>query len=214
MTNRLVYHAHSRVFMHGNQFGFTPGKETEHALHELRKTIEGCHGRGNDSCLIMLDVKAAFKNSWWPLIYSQLGNMGCPRNMYRLVRSFLSERSVLYRTAFSPLERQYDKGWLQGYNSGPFFWNMVANSLLELDLGECVRIIAYADDLAITVEAPNAFICGRMANVTLEKIERWAELQKLTFSAEKSVSVYFRKMRRMGRKRNPMSDPLMIFLGK
>lgn len=125
---------------------FYSGKVTEHALHELRRTTEGCHSRNNVSCLIMLDVKCAFNNLWWPVIYSQLGKMGSPNNLYRLVRNHLSERSVFHRTAFSSLDCHYDKGCPQSSNSGPFFWNLVVNSLLELDLGEFVRIIAYADD--------------------------------------------------------------------
>lgn len=42
VINRLDYHVQSQSFIHRNQFGFTPGKGTEHAPHELRKTIDRC----------------------------------------------------------------------------------------------------------------------------------------------------------------------------
>lgn len=131
--------------------------------------------------------------------------MRSPSNLYRLVRNFLSERSVFYRTSFSSLERQHDKDCSQGSNSGPFFWNLVANSLLDLDLREFVRIIACADDFAVIVEAHNTYVCSRRANVALERVAKWEELHKLTFSSEKTISIYFRKMRKMGRRRNPNS---------
>lgn len=188
MSNRLVYQAQKSKFMHNDQYGFTPGKGTEHALHELRRTEEGYHERGNDCCLIMMDVKGAFNNLWGSVIYSQVGKMRYSPNIYRLAHSFLSERSVIYRTTYSSLERQYDKGCSQGSNSGPFFWNIVVHSLLELDLEEFFRIIAYGDDFAVLIEAPNAYICSRRANIVLEKISKWAKLHKLTFSgAEKTI---------------------------
>lgn len=38
--------------------------------------------------------------------------------------------------------------------------------------------------------------------------------QELTFSADKTVSVYFQKMRKIGSKGNPNTDSRMTFLGK
>lgn len=93
VTNRQVFHVRSRVFLHPNQFGFTPGKSTEHALHEVRKTAEDCHARDKDTFLIMLDVKGAFNKLSWPEIYAQLRRIGCAKNIYRLVISFRSNRS-------------------------------------------------------------------------------------------------------------------------
>lgn len=112
------------------------------------------------------------------------------------------------------LESQCDKGCPQGSNPGPFFWNLVANSLLELDLWQYVKVIAYADDVAVLAKAPNAYICDRRENA-LAKIALWAELQKLTFSGEKTIMVYFQKMVRLGSyKRNPKTPPRESFFGK
>lgn len=133
----------------------------------------------------MLDIKGEFNNLWWLAIYSQLGKMGCPKNLYRFLRISFSGRSVTYRTNYSFLVRVYDKGCPQGLNSRPFFWNLVVNAPLELDLGEFVRIITYSDDFALLIEAPKAYICGRRVNIALEKVARWEKLQKITVSAEK-----------------------------
>lgn len=141
--------------------------------------------------------------------------MRCPRNWYRLVRDYLSNRTVVYRTATMNLERHYDRGAPQDSNSGPFLSNLIANSLLELDLWEFVKIIAYADDFTLLIEAPIAYQCRRKASAALERIATWAELQKLTFSAEKTVMVYFRKKCRLGSYRwNPSTAPRILFLGR
>lgn len=44
----------------------------EDALNELRKTINDSHERDQDSCLVMLNIKGAFNNLWWPSIYEAL----------------------------------------------------------------------------------------------------------------------------------------------
>lgn len=56
-------------------------------------------------------------------------------------------------------------------------------------------------------------------SVAVEQHKHWRrwqsgqELLKLTFSASKTLAIYFRKMRRMGRKRNPTTTPLIQFQG-
>lgn len=57
----------------------------------------------------------------------------------------------------------------------------MANSLLEFDLGEFVQIIAYADDFAVFIKAPNAYICSRRKNIALEMISKWTQLYELAF---------------------------------
>lgn len=55
------------------------------------------------------------------------------------------------------LERRCDKGCSQGSNSGAFFWNVVAKFLVELDLGEFGKFVAYEIDFTLLIEAPNAY---------------------------------------------------------
>lgn len=66
MSNTLVFHLQSHGFMNQNQFGLTLGMGTEDALHKLRQTIENCHSRDKDSCLVMLGVKLTFNSLWDP----------------------------------------------------------------------------------------------------------------------------------------------------
>lgn len=107
-------------------------------------------------------------------MHDALGRLGCPENQFRLIKSFLSERKVMYRTSTAAVEQKYNVGCPKDSNSGPFFWNLVADSLLKLDLGKFLRIIAYADDFGLVVEAPNAYVCGRRVNEALIRIARWA----------------------------------------
>ena len=51
------------------------------------------------------------------------------------------------------IEREASKGCPQGLCSGPGFWNIQYNSLLNLDFGKRTKAIAFADDLLIAVKA-------------------------------------------------------------
>lgn len=118
VTNRLVCHTRCQGFLHRSQFGWTLGVGTENALHELQTTVEGCHNRGNDCCLA--DIKGAFSNQWWSSIFDALGRMGCLRNLFRLVKSFLYERKILYQTENSSVVHEYNVCIPQGSKSGLF----------------------------------------------------------------------------------------------
>lgn len=48
--------------MNHGQYGITPALGTEDALQKLSQTIEGCHNRDNDACLVILDKKGDFIN--------------------------------------------------------------------------------------------------------------------------------------------------------
>lgn len=63
------------------------------------------------------------------------------------------------------------------------------------------------------IEAPIAYQYSHRANIVLARIAEWAALHKLTFSEEKILAIYFRKLRRLGRRRNPSTTPRMHFLG-
>lgn len=64
---------------------------TNRLVFQLRTTVGGCHNRDSDCCPVMLDVKGAFNNLWLPSILEALGRMKCPGNLFKLVKSFLSE---------------------------------------------------------------------------------------------------------------------------
>ena len=158
-------------------------------------------------------TKGAFNNLGWRSILQTLVKIGCPRNIYQLVRSYLQDRRVVYSTPISTQKHSYSRGCPQGSCSGPLCWLLVANSLLKMDLGPHVTTMAYADDFVVLVSGPNAYSISKSANIALEKITGWAELHKLQFSAAKTSAVLFRKPHDGGRKRAPRTPPRIRFLG-
>ncbi|GBN96140.1 hypothetical protein AVEN_195163-1 [Araneus ventricosus] len=98
-------------------------------------------------CLISLDVEGAFDNVCWESILFHLGQANCPNNIFRLVRSYLRERWVLFETRATRVQHETKRGCPQGSCRGPIFWNIVADSLL-VQTFPCKKYVqAYADDL-------------------------------------------------------------------
>jgi hypothetical protein len=82
---------------------------------------------GQYVALISLDVKGAFDAAWWSGILFSLRTLKCPRNIYNLCDT---------QAALTLNSRKEQKtileGFPQGSASGPGFWNIQFNSILQL----------------------------------------------------------------------------------
>jgi hypothetical protein len=103
---------------------------------------------GQYVAVISLDVKGAFDAAWWPGILAPLRNLRCPRNLYKLCVSYFNVRTAYITLNNGKEQRKISKGCPQGSASGPGFWNLQYNSLLNLEYTKNTRVIAYADDFS------------------------------------------------------------------
>jgi hypothetical protein len=108
--------------------------------------------QGHIAVLVSLDIKDAFDAAWCPSILKTLKEFNCPKNLYNLAKSYLSERTAIFTTRSMQMEREVTNGCPQGYCCGPGFWNIQYNSLLNLEFGKRTKAIAYADDLLMAVK--------------------------------------------------------------
>jgi len=77
-------------------------------------------------------------------------------------------------------------GCPQGSCSGPGFWNILYNSLLNMDFTHRTRVIAFVDDLLVLTRGKCALDAENYANQDLKKIENWARENKMHFNENKS----------------------------
>jgi len=70
--------------------------------------------------------------------------------------------------------------------SSPGFWNIPYNSLLNMDLTHCTRVIAFADNLLVLTQGKCALDPENYANQDLKKIETWTRENKVHFNENKS----------------------------
>lgn len=75
------------------QFGCRKGRSVDDALRELGKRVEG--SRFKYVMGIFFDIKGAFDHLWWPHLRLRLLELGVSSEIYRIVASYLSERSAV-----------------------------------------------------------------------------------------------------------------------
>ncbi|CAL7932962.1 unnamed protein product [Xylocopa violacea] len=111
------------------QFGFKKGRSTEDAIVEMRKiTEENTH---KYAIGLLFDIEGAFDNVWWPSILHNLKKRNCPRNLYLLIKSYLSERSVEVTNANAIVMKEATKGCPQGLPLSP---NSTCSCCLQKDM--------------------------------------------------------------------------------
>ena len=146
--------------------------------------------------LANFDVKGAFDAAWWPNILKTLKEFQCPKNLYNLAKSYFSERTATLSINSIHVDKDVRKGCPQGSCCGLGFWNLQYNTLLNLEFGKRTKAIAFADDLLIAVRAENVREAEHLANREVNKISKWAEDNKITFSEQKSKVIVVTRRKR------------------
>jgi len=72
------------------------------------------------------------------------------------------------------VERKVSMGCPQGSCCGPGLWNVLYNTLLNLEFSSHTKIIDFADDLAIFTHRKTPSEAEVYANSDLAKTEKWA----------------------------------------
>ena len=115
--------------------------------------IEEGFRTGEATVTVSLDVEGAFNSAWWPSVLKNLKGSGCPRNLYNLTKSYFSQRTATLSTNNIKLERIVSRGCPQGSCLEPGLWNILYNSLLNLQFSNCTKVIAFADNLILLTRA-------------------------------------------------------------
>jgi hypothetical protein len=127
LINRINYYLNSNGLLDENQYGFTPQKSTIDAIHSAVVFVWQAFEKHGYTLLITLDIVGAFDNAWWPMILDCLWEMACPGNLYRLTKSYFSNRTAKLRFQNIQVLKRLTKGCPQGSSCGPGFWNVIFN---------------------------------------------------------------------------------------
>lgn len=206
LIDRILHHAFSNNLLNNNQFGFTPQKGTVDAAMAVKEFIQRNISERNSIVVTSLDVKGAFDSAWWPSILHNLQDMKCPRNLYKLTQNYFVNRTAILQTNSVKVSKEVSKGCPQGSCCGPGLWNIMYNSLLNLNYSKHSFIVAFADDLLLLTQGENHVEAENYANSDLNKIENWARNNKLEFNDNKS------KVLLISRKRKVKNKEIKIYL--
>ncbi|GBN66974.1 Retrovirus-related Pol polyprotein from type-1 retrotransposable element R1 [Araneus ventricosus] len=155
VSQRILHHYHSNNLLNPLHHGLRARKSCETAGFELREVVLEKVGRNQGVCMFSLDVTGTFDNVSWESILYLLGAAASPLNIFRLVRSYLRNRWVCYKTQVTRAVHEVKRGCPQGSCSCPLFWNIVADSVLNQRFPQNSYVQAYADDLVLVIWGHN-----------------------------------------------------------
>jgi hypothetical protein len=171
MINRILHLVHSNAGLNSNQYGFMPQSGTVEAAMAVKEIIGETSNHKNCISIVGLDVRGAFDAAWWPSILLNLQELKCPKNLFNLSRSYFSNRTASLCGNTLKLEKPVTMGFPQGSFSGPAFWNIIYNSLLNMDFTHRTGVIAFADDLLVLTRGKCTLDAENYANQDLQKTE-------------------------------------------
>jgi len=169
------------------QYGFTKGRSTMDAIHDL---LTWSDLRMEPHVVtVFLDISGAFDNLEWAALQRDLVSLGTSLHIRALIVDYLRGRTATMCIGGVSKSVSVTKGCPQGSILGPALWNVTTETLLGLEFPEYVTIIAYADDIVISVAANTRRSLVDRAQEVLVPVRAWAEERGLRFSAQKSVAM-------------------------
>ncbi|KAJ2940785.1 hypothetical protein O0L34_g14902 [Tuta absoluta] len=180
---------HTLPTMSSQQFGFTPQRSTEDSLYVMMQQIKEGLKKKKLIVVVSLDIEGALDSAWWPAVKCRLAETNCPKNLRRLVDSYLTNRNVRLRYAGEECVRQTTKGCVQGSIGGPTYWNLLLDPLLKDLTGKGNYCQAFADDVVLIITGNTALEVQGRTNSALEHVQRWGVENKLKFAPQKTKAM-------------------------
>lgn len=204
---RLEMEVEQRGLLSEAQFGFRRGRSTLDAIEEINKTIADVKrvaSQHRKFCvMITLDVENAFNRAPWKNIVNTCIKGGISPYLINMISSYLSERKIVLGDGSS---RRVRAGVPQGSVLGPLLWNILFDKVLAINFGSDVKLIAYADDLAVIVLGRTLVELENRATAAVLTVKETIEDMGLRIAQAKTEAVILYGGRRLMEMKIPMSD--------
>ncbi|CAB0039106.1 unnamed protein product [Trichogramma brassicae] len=142
------------------QYGFRKGRSTKDAIEDVistaREAIAGkrwYRGTKKYCAVVTLDVRNAFNSARWDNILAALRRLLVPDYLLRIIANYFSARVLDFTTDEGPESYEVTAGVPQGSVLGPIPWNVMYDAILRLNIDGDVRIVGFADDIAVVAVA-------------------------------------------------------------
>ena len=203
VNKQLQKHLFQNNLISNRQFGFRPGHSTADLLTILSQNWNNTLDKGEEVCVVVMDIKGAFDKVWHNGLQAKLKLKGVSGMLLRWLQSYLSERSMTVALSGQTSKASTINASVpQGSILGPLLFSIFIDDLVD----ECENdLFLYADDSTIYAPIPSPKDSNRVAaslNRDLERIKAWANKWKVTFEPTKCKSMI------LSRKRIPSSIDL------
>jgi len=173
------------------QYGFRPGKSTIGAIEDVIEGVKmaqtGNHFSRRIVLLATLDVRNAFNSATWSSMIEALENrFRAPAYIMNMIRSYLSDRVLMYENGEKKYVKQTTAGAAQGSILGPELWNISYDDILRTEMPSDTYLVGYADDIAAIITARHAEDAQRKLNQVMLRTKTWLDSHGLKLATEKT----------------------------
>ena len=176
-----------------DQHAFRKNFSCETALSDFTDDVESSIMRGQYAIGCFLDVQGAFDTVDHNAAIKAMVAKDFPKDIIKWYAQFLKNRIVFTNVLGSQAHRKITKGVGQGLVLSPVIWCLIFDSFLDLFKTGPVRARGFADDGCLLIKGPDPSTMVSIMQQGLEKVQKWAEQQKLLLSPSKTVSMIFHR---------------------
>ncbi|GBP15362.1 Retrovirus-related Pol polyprotein from type-1 retrotransposable element R1 [Eumeta japonica] len=148
-----------------------------------------------------------------------LRDKNVPKYLCKIVASYFTDRILKYDTKNGPREYDITGGVQQGCVFGPLLWNIMYDGLLRLKLPRSVKLVAYADDVAVVIVAKHLDEINHMSGIDFKQVNWWMNTVNLQLAHHKTEAVLITSRKKLetitlevGEQRI-ISQPFIRYLG-
>uniref|UniRef100_A0ABD2X0I8 Reverse transcriptase domain-containing protein n=1 Tax=Trichogramma kaykai TaxID=54128 RepID=A0ABD2X0I8_9HYME len=174
ICGRLEVYTEAPAGLSDCQHGFRRGRSTIDAIESVttaaREAVGGAIGSRKYCAVVTLDVRNAFNSARWNNILAALERIRTPEYLLKIIYSYFQAKVLEYHTDDGPESCSITAGVQQGSVLGPILWNVMYDSILRLKLEEGVRIVGFADDIAVVAEAGTTYEVEDILNRAIARV--------------------------------------------
>ena len=157
LNEQIVKHMTKYKLVPDSQHGYRRKRSTVSATTHLSGHIDNAKRDGSRIAVLCFDYSAAFDCVDGDILGAKLKNMGFLENAVKLVRSYMTNRTIFVEVGdFRSEEVLFESMAPQGSKISPTFYLLLASDLHEyIEVIEGCHSVTYADDTNVVVCADN-----------------------------------------------------------